>query len=59
MIVTIHRNIVCSNFAINTIFLIGKPKNNRVTDKESKNFSYLCDKIKQIQYGRYYNRKKC
>lgn len=38
MIVTIHRNIVCSNFARNTIFLIGKPKNNRVTDKESKNF---------------------
>ncbi len=48
MIVTIHRNIVCSNFVRNTIFLIGKPKNNRVTDKESKNFSYLCQRIKQI-----------
>lgn len=45
MIVTIHRNIVCSNFARNAIFLIGKPKNNRVTDKESKTFlTFVKDK---------------
>ena len=50
---------VCSSFARNIIFCVGKSKNNAVTDKESKNFSYFCDKIKQFQYGRYYNRKKC